>query len=287
MAPHLGSWGLLAELMARPRKAFDSSDLALWFAPLRREEALAATKLLHDARDRANLLRLLWALPHLGASLSKPEHARLLELYDLSDSSVRAVIMRFAILSENSGFGPRLVDSVLAGSKPTESWEELWRTHLIGRFSVGISFEDAAAALTAPSASFLVADRGCRTEDLDIYTMCLNTEFRRILLAQTPEFIDLPEVTLISVGTTPDVAFPRFHKRPTHSVRIADSWMSRPSEDLGSELARMFSSDLEEMARKHNEDLRRKVQAIFIRLEDRSVLMVCSSIFNGHDRLLI
>jgi hypothetical protein len=265
IAPHLSPSELFKELIARPSSALDLLGLELWFAPISEEAGREASTLLHMPSDQTTLYRVLWALPRLGLPLSEHDRDRLVDLFTSDDQRTRSGAIRVAVVSGDEALGRRMVELDASASAGIDPWEEHWVTLLLARFGSHLLFEDIAKRLRPSTIGFVIGERGNRQDEVDVYTACLDREWRRIVSAGDPGIERLPEVTTEDYASDSGVQFPQLvEPEGSRTVRLdrSNSWTSGPPTDPGLELKEFFSIDYEAQVHKLNEDRRRNTDAI-------------------------
>jgi hypothetical protein len=265
LAPHLSSSEFFSRFISRPLNALDLLSLQLWFTPLSREKTAELISYVHNPQDRIVLIRILWALPHMGISLTESDRSVLAQLAEREDSKVRAGVMRIAVLTEDTSLGRRLVGQCGTTTHDTDLWESEWLTRLLSIFSDNLVLEDVAKRVPAYMLGFIIEERGNRPNEIELYARCLDEEARRVVSAIDPDIGALPEIQII---TDPDLSAPRLPElnRPAHShpvrLRRSHSWTSGRPTDTVSGLQAVLRADDDEAIRELNEDTRRRVKAI-------------------------
>ncbi len=265
IAPHLSPSDLLNRLIGRPSTALDMQELDLWFAPTASDEALATIKRLHEAPDPSTLVRILWALPDLAIAFSEADRRRIVELAESVNASVRAAAIRLGVFAEDKELGLRLVYRRRFANLEVGSLELHWDALLLARFGSDLSFEEVAKQVRPSVLDFLIAERGYRSDEIQIYAQCLDIEWQRIVSAVDPGIGSLPE---INVDPDPQVTGAQFPQvsRPVRNKIIRfgqfDSWTSGPPSSPASELKELFAVDIERRVRDLNEDRQQKIELI-------------------------
>jgi hypothetical protein len=265
IAPHLSPSELFKRLTGRSANAYDLVGLELWFGPVAQAEAREAALLLDAPPNEATLHRVLWMLPHLGVVLSESDRERLISLADSKDAKARAGAMRVAVVAQDESLGRRILDLDRSVDRETDTWEERWLTLLIARFGAHLRFEDLAKRLRPSAIGFLVAQRGNRPDEVEMYADCLDQEWQRIISAADPAIDALPEITIELDSNDAKESMPQLHEHAkSEAIRLgrSNSWTSGPPTDPEVQLKEMFSRDYEKQARQLFEDRRSKVNAI-------------------------
>jgi hypothetical protein len=265
IAPHLSPSDLFGRLIARPAKAWDSTSLDLWYAPIPPDEGCEIMRLLHSASDRATLHRIMWALPHLGVTLSDSDRDRLAYLAQSEDASIRVGALRTTVLIKDELLARRIVDLGKFPNTETGPMEEQWHTFLLAQFAGHLPFEDLAKRLRPSAIGWAIRNRGSRPDEIEMYVECLDRVWHRIISAVDPDLQELPAISVANGSDETGVKLPKLHEPAVAATIRLDrsrSWTSGPPFDAASALRKCFSPDTEEEIRELNEERRRKVDSI-------------------------
>jgi hypothetical protein len=222
--PHRSPEGVFSALIDRPTEALDLDRFEPWFGPLPSDQVQTALELLHSAADDVTLVRTLWFMSVNKVPLSDADRDRICVLAESKNQTVRGVAMRFACLQEDAELGPRIVDNGRSYQANRHTYEGIWGTRLLVRFSDHLSFQSAATRLHPADAGYALDHRGHRADEARLYAMSLDRCLHEIVNAPHPELPSLPNI----VATAGEGEFGDNRPRLTGEAE-ADIEMKNPS----------------------------------------------------------
>ena len=262
LLPHLASDDRYREMMKRPANTLESAAVYEWLEPASSECSKEMLASLHSASDERSLVRSLWLLGHAKPSITAFDRDRLTELAHSQRPMIRAMVLRFACLSNDEEISRRLIDIGAKYTKPEDQDETYWGTRLLKQYAGSYDFETVFSRINPAAASHILEARGCVAAEALIYARGLDAVWQKAVEGPAASIDILPSIVADYAPDYLGTELPRFDDTDNNSIRFKDSSTSWTCDQDGSLLESFKNwgeaTDIQRMRCEHEN----RVQAI-------------------------
>jgi hypothetical protein len=243
LLPHLVPDDRFREVMKRPVNALQRDAVFNWLEPISSALFKQASMSIRPDADKASLIHSLLWLAMVRPAASNVDRDCLVAVAQNQNSMLRAMVIRFACLSDDLELGRRLVDIGAKYIEPENLDETYWGTRLLKQYGGDRDFETLYGRVNRAAASHILEARGCVKTEVEGYARGLDACWRKIVGSPDSVLGQLPNLLVDEGDEYLGVELPKFDDTDNSSIRFQDASTSWTSEQTGSVLEAFRAKD--------------------------------------------